>query len=368
MGPHRFFLVTPIHFEPLALRELLEKAPEVQNAKEVKGGIEFEADLAYGLELNYHLKIPTKILLRIGSFKAKDFPKLYNSLLKLPWRNFLRGEIPQIVASASKSRLINTTRIEETALDSFKRFNIMFPPKNRKADDPSVTQIVHLRFVDDTCEASIDTSGERLHKRSYREYTGHAPLRENLAAGLITYTLNQLKTIPDTLYDPLCGTGTFLAEAQTFYSPNFARGFHFEDFPAYKKSLKPLTYENKMPLKHFLGSDIDPKVIEQNQKQLKEFQIELFAHDAFKKSVKSIDNSLIITNPPYGKRVKIEGSQSDYFHQLISTLLQNYRPSALGILIPQEIPVSGYKNYSESTLNFKNGGIDIKFKLYQRHS
>jgi putative N6-adenine-specific DNA methylase len=360
-----FFLVTPIHFEEWAKKELLEKANFVVDVKEEKGGVTFKAPLSQGLELNYHLKIPTKILLRIEQFKARDFPKLYNSLLKLPWRNYLKKEIPKVHVTAHKSRLMNTTRISEVVIDALNRFNIMFPPKQRKIDEESVTQEIYLRLVDDLCQVSIDTSGERLHKRSYREFTGHAPIRENLAAGLIYATTNKLEAPPEILIDPMCGTGTFLAETKTFYSPNHSRGFHFEDFPYYKKSLKKIEYPDHFSKIKLNGFDIDPEVIKKNKIQLQSFEIDLNVGDAFK-FVQGKSNSMIILNPPYGKRVKIEGSQKEYFELLLSQLLEKNQPRILGILIPQSVPIKNYSGYLEETINFKNGGIDIKFKIFKR--
>ncbi|MFZ4713543.1 MAG: THUMP domain-containing class I SAM-dependent RNA methyltransferase [Bacteriovoracaceae bacterium] len=358
-----FFLVVPIHFEQWAKKELLEKALFVTDVVEEKGGVSFKAPLNIGCELNYHLKIPVKILLRIDSFKARDFPKLYNSVLKLPWRQYLRSEIPQMHVTCHQSRLMNTTRIAEVAIDAFKRINVMFPPKKRNSENQAITQEVYFRFQDDICQVSIDTSGERLHKRSYREYSGHAPIRENLAAGLIYYSIHKMKIKPDTIFDPMCGTGTFLAEAKTFYQPNLSRGFHFEDFPSYQKSLIKLEYPDLMPFNTFIGSDNDQKVIEQNQKQLKEFEIDLTIADAFHCQIPTA-NVMTIINPPYGKRVKIEGSQKVFFDDLLTQLLEKNSPLALGILVPQAIPLRGFKNYREENLNFKNGGLEIKFKLY----
>jgi putative N6-adenine-specific DNA methylase len=327
--------------------------------------VSFKAPLAQGLELNYHLKIPTKILLRIDQFKARDFPKLYNSLLKLPWRSYLKKEIPNVHVTAHRSRLMNTTRISEVVTDALNRFNVMFPPKQRKAEEESVTQEIYLRLVDDVCQVSIDTSGERLHKRSYREYTGHAPIRENLAAGLIFASLNKIQSSLESLIDPMCGTGTFLAEAITFYTPNFSRGFHFEDFPCYRKSLTSLDYTNQFDIKKYTGYDIDTEVIKKNHEQLKNFEIELSVKDAFQLKEELV-NSMIILNPPYGKRVKIQGSQKEYFELLLDQLLVKNAPKIVGILIPQAIPLKKYANYQEDTINFKNGGLEIKYKLFTR--
>lgn len=366
---HQFFLVTPIHFEQWAAEELKAKAPSITTVNVIKGGVEFEAPLHFGLELNYHLKIPTKILLRVGNFKARDFPKLFNSLLKLPWRQYIRQEIPEFHVSCKKSRLMNTDRIADVAKDSFIRFNTMFPAKARSKDQPSVTQSVYLRFEDDVCTASLDTSGERLHKRSYREFTGHAPIRENLAAGLLYYTYHQLLEnggqTGDSLIDPMCGTGTFLAEAKTFFLPNFSRGFNFEDFPSYRASLKPLTYERHLSWEEFLGFDIDAAIIKTNREQMKNFGLDFQVKDAAE-STAPRKSAVIILNPPYGKRISIEGSPQIYFETLIKHLLKDYQPLALGILVPQDIHTPKNKGYKKQILLFKNGGIDIAYTLYLR--
>jgi putative N6-adenine-specific DNA methylase len=163
----------------------------------------------------------------------------------------------------------------------------------------------------------------------------------------------------------MCGTGTFLAEAKTFYTPNLSRGFHFEDFPCYRKSLTKVEYPNPIQIQQYIGYDIDPEVINKNKEQLKNFGIELSVKDAFEFKMEK-SNSMIILNPPYGKRVKIEGSQKEYFELLLGQLLEKNKPQIVGILIPQAIPIKKYSGYQEETINFKNGGLDIKYKIFSR--
>ncbi len=119
-----FFIIVPPGFELTAKKELEEKAqlffPQhdfsfLQKVTPIVGGFEIHLPMTVGLSLNKILKIPTRILLRVESFKCRDFPKLFNKLKKLEWRQYLIGQIPAVDVTCHKSRLINTNRIKETA-------------------------------------------------------------------------------------------------------------------------------------------------------------------------------------------------------------------------------------------------------------
>ena len=156
------------------------------------GGVHLGGDTREALRANLSVAIPTRVLVRVARFEARDFATLERRVRALDWSRFGRGFAPR--AACHASRLHHTGAIEE-------RLGRWLP-----AGETALL----VRFDRDVCTLSVDTSGERLHKRGWRVETGPAPLRETLAAGL----LRLAGWAPgEALYDPMCGSGTLLIEA-----------------------------------------------------------------------------------------------------------------------------------------------------------
>lgn len=131
-----------------------------------------------GILLPY-LKCPNRVLIRIDQFKVRDFPKLFQKIVKINWSQWIGGQFEKIHVTSSKSRLIHSDRIEQSARDAIDRYLQMNPVKKLKQekwkDCPSE---LFIRIVDDVCTISLDASGEKLSQRGYRKFVGTAPLRE----------------------------------------------------------------------------------------------------------------------------------------------------------------------------------------------
>ena len=185
---------------------------------QIPGGIEIECLLHIGLSLNYILRTPTRILLRIGEFKCRDASKLYQKISKFNWAPWLIGQTPEVEISTSNSRLFDSRKIEKSIQDGVLQFYRHKPVKKKYLDHYSNTELknlpkIYYRSVDDIVTISLDTTGERLHKRGEKTLTGLAPIRENLAALLLLELQSYLKKSDYRLIDPMCGSGTFLIEA-----------------------------------------------------------------------------------------------------------------------------------------------------------
>ncbi|MFN3202910.1 MAG: class I SAM-dependent RNA methyltransferase [Bradymonadia bacterium] len=156
-----------------------------------RGGVSCSGDAA---RANLHLRAATRVIERVAQFKATRFADLTRKVARVDWSPY-GGLTPQ--ATCRKSRLYHTGAVEEAVA---------------KAVPPGDGTLM-VRIERDVCTLSVDTSGERLHRRGWRLETGHAPLRETLAAGLLSLA-DWSPSIP--LYDPMCGSGTFLIEAATW--------------------------------------------------------------------------------------------------------------------------------------------------------
>ncbi len=395
----KFYLIVNPGLEELALSELQSANPNISKIKKNLGGIEFESEIHDGLLLNAKLKIPSRILLRVDDFKASDFPKLFKKLLKISWKDLLTQDTPiRFEVSSETSRLAIKKRIEDTAQESLEKyFRTVKKEKMIKTDMPKKTppeQKIFLRFVDDICTVSIDTSGEHLHKRGYRKLIGEAPLRENLASALLSALFAHSEDINSEsfeLVDPMMGSGTFLLEAYHYFSDSDLRTYVFENWPFIiknksSKSLETDGFDSSvrqiLKTKKLSGFDQDDDSIaitKENFKSLKagakaavapKFEVSqrnLFAGNF--KAFPSENSRLVITNPPYGKRLKVEGKITDFYSNLFKECEQKLKPDLAGFLISDDAPETQIKTPKSwkriEQIRFRNGGIKVRFVIFK---
>ena len=369
-----FYFIIPPGFEDLAKNEFSQKwslffdgpFPELNKSF---GGLEGEFSLEDGVLLNQVLKIPTRIILRFAEFKCRDLPKLFKKVKNLDWAPFLSGHLPQIKVSAHKSRLFHTQKIEDTVIKAIKTYYKGSPPKKKyfEAAENLPPQMLFFRFSEDTCTLSIDTSGDPLYKRSYRPFTGMAPLRENLGAALCFSLEKNLKEDMH-LVDPMCGSGTFLLEGKYWFSANQNRDFSYLSFPVIQKLTPQLkkTAPSKGLFKSFQGFEKDPKVIE-GQKENGLFKVT--AHDFLSEDkIEAMPSeTALLVNPPYGKRIPLDKKPKVYYQGLFNKIKNKVGPRAFGILLPKD-QLSFLKKTDPYILiekkSFKKGGIPVDFLIF----
>lgn len=355
-----FYLICPIGFEELLLEELEYKWSKHLESRSYKvvsreaGGIEIECELQDGLLLNRILKIPTRILLRVKNQKCRDLPKLFNILKKINWKTYLKQENIEFKVVAKKSRLIHTDRIEDTATKALKfYFEANKISEKKKLIDIS-PQAIHLRFFDDTLDISLDTSGELLHIRETGEYRGLASIRETFAAALILSLLKFKRYKAHNLLDPMCGSGTFLKETNNFFEIN-NRKFAYQNWTTFEeKDLSSL--DNHWEFDSLLGNEINESVFN----KVKEEGFNITNGDFF--NFKQMDKGILILNPPYGKRVKIEGKPQLYFDSLIKHIKEKIRPKKFGIIIPRSF---AQKYNPSERISFNQNGIKVDFLIFK---
>jgi putative N6-adenine-specific DNA methylase len=358
----KFFLICPIGFEQILIDELSYKWDmafpnnDCSIMEGTVGGVEIECELEQGLLLNYILKVPSKILLRVKTQKCRDLPKLYNIIKKINWKEYFQQDNIDVKATSKESRLIHTTRISETVSkgisDYFQANKLSEKVKNQNKDFPA--QKLFIRFNNDDLTISIDTSGELMHIRQDRSYRGHASIRENIACALLIKLLGLEKKENITLIDPMCGTGTFLFEAMNFNKLN-DRAFSFEYWKVNIVTPKSdLTIESPWSFDSFIGFDIDPEIIRINNELKSEISFEckdIFTHE----NQRHDKNTYLISNPPYGKRVKIEGNKNEFFKGIVESNIFNAEKSHSALIIPTPCE----NNLKGSKFYFNQNGIKV---------
>ncbi len=349
----KFYFIVAIGLEQLAVKEFIEKTNlldiEFEDIEIGKGGFEALISFEKGPELNRVLKIPQRILLRITEFKCRDFPKLFKKMKSLDWSNWLHGQSVKWTASARTSRLIHTGKIAKTCSDAIDEFYKAKTPKTKDLEQfGNKTLHFYIRIVDDIATISFNTSGVDLYKRG-RTIVNRAPLRETYSAALFYMAKTYFNLENINLIDPMCGSGVILKEAITFYDES-VRSFGFEDLKLYERyPLKKMSYTISCK-----GADIDSEVLETAEKNLENLNIEISKKDFFDQSFEQ--NQLIIFNPPYNERIKIENAKKFFIE-----IGQKLKSKKALVLLPSDyVKASGGKPIA----TFLNGGIDVTIVVY----
>lgn len=354
---HNFFLVLTPGFERLALYELVRFLKNVNLETEMEphtGGLEVVLPLDMGLSLNQYLRIPTRVLLRLGTQKDlllyQDFQKWVSTLKLSKFFPF-----KQVYVSTRSSKLKMKEKLKKVFLNTYP-----FKPDPKGSD-------LYIRFFRDECTVSLDTSGEDLFMRGNEKWVGEAPIRDTMAAALLQLVCQGIDDFPQwQLVDPMMGSGTFLLEGLQ-YNQKIERFFAFQNW--FKQPV--VSVDQEMPFQNILGADLNPKNVEMAKKNLQNFKnakIELLVEDLFKSKKHPSDlKRVAVVNPPYGKRLKI--NSASFYSDLVNKIVESYQPERIGIIVPRGKVFSKPAQYEQVRyLEFSNNSIDVHFHVLTRYS
>ncbi len=320
----RYFAQVAESIKEIAMEEL--RALGGQSLSPVFRGIWFTADKKTFYKINYQARLVSRILAPLAVFECKDKDDLYKAAKKIRWEEFLSPkETFSIVANVSESEITHSNfaglRVKDAIADYFRdRTN-----KRPSVDSADPWIIINIHLHRDQATLSIDASGGALHKRGYREASITAPMQETVAAAIIA--LSQWDG-SQPLYDPMCGSGTLLCEALMHYSripaQVFREKFGFERLPDFDAQIwdrvKSDAKDNIKPLPQGLirGSDIAESSVESVKINLMglhfggDIPIELSDF----RDLEPIENTTIITNPPYGIRMGKDQNMNQFYKDL----------------------------------------------------
>ncbi len=376
-----FYLVVPLGFEAIAQTELqqwLQKNDLRSDYQKIfRGGIEILLPLSLGVMMNQQLGVPSRVLLRLFDFGCRDFPKLYKKIRGFQWQNWLAPNCePEFEASSSASRLRIKTRIEETGWDGLKSS----PWGQLSRTATQYKQKIFIRFESDICTVSLDTSGELLYRRGLRKLVSEAPIRENLAHGLWRILADRPASSREvTLVDPMMGSGVFGLEAR-FADLVSSREYAYQHIPILQSAFASLhKAEMDIRMKKFIGFENSHSVVEaarQNFAGLGSVEVEVFEQDFFspKKDFSLLKDETqetwVISNLPYGERIKIKDESLLSFYQRVVDEIETWcRPHRVGLLVADKFEPSRLRHKKWSTpqvFKFKNGGLEVQFLIWKR--
>ena len=313
----------------------MELAPlGATGAREVPGGVAFSGGWQLCYAANLWSRLASRILWRVAEFDCRDENDLYAGARAVHWPDFFRVENPlRVHVAAQKSPLKSldfaTLRIKDAVCDRFRDAVGSRPSVDRA--NPEVR--VHAFLEASRGALYLDTSGAPLFKRGWRAGRTEAPLRENLAAGIVL--LSGWK--PDAaLLDPMCGGGTILVEAAAMArgrAPGARRGFGFEKLKIFDSVLwervkkKSIDAEPLPKVLQIVGSDSDPGVLNDARRNLAaagvERWVKLEPADVLERTAPA-PAGVMIANPPYGERIGSKEDLADFYPKLGDALKKNF--------------------------------------------
>ena len=305
--------------EPVLAQELTQMgANNVQIGRRM---VSFTGDKEMMYRANFQLHTAIRILKPIKHFKARSAEDVYEQVKTIDWSQYiLEGKtfsVDSVVYSEEfrNSRFV-TYKVKDAIVDQF-RDNTGKRP-NISVSNPDIR--LHIHIAEDDATLCLDSSGESLHRRGYRQESVEAPLNEVLAAGMILMT--GWKGDRDFI-DPMCGSGTLLIEAALIahnMSPGiFRKEFAFEKWPDFDQELFDAIYNDDSQERefhhHIYGYDVDMKAVNTARLNVraagltKDITVE---QRDFKDFEKPADKSIIVTNPPYGERISTPNLLATY--------------------------------------------------------
>jgi putative N6-adenine-specific DNA methylase len=381
MSSLELFASSPPGVSGITAREL--EAIGIAGSEVLPDGVVFPGDEAVVQRANLWLRTANRVVVRMGTFRARTFAELERHAAGLDWRLFVQaGGAASFRVTARKCRLYHTAAIAERLANAAGVRNAGVT-EGRVADDGSdgaasgdkdpaadESQLFVVRGLRDEWQLSADSSGAHLHQRGYRLATGKAPLRETLAAAVVIAS-GWDRASP--LVDPFCGAGTICIEAAllaTERAPGAERDFRFRRWPSYAAVQQPKRWDpgahqaGESPTIH--GYDRDAGAVEaasSNSERaglagsivLRQQSLSAFEAPAAR--------GWIVTNPPYGVRVGDRGALRDLYARFGSVVRERCSGWVVAFLSADPALERATGLRLKPMLRTDNGGLPVRLMV-----
>ncbi len=311
----RYELMLPCHFgmEAVVKREVTDLGYDVSEVSD--GRVSFLGDEEAVARANIFLRTPERVLIKIGSFPARDYDELFQGTREIPWEEYIPSDGKCWVAKASsvKSKLFSPSDIQRVMKKAL-ALRLQEKYHFERLPETGASFPLRVSILKDQVVIGLDTTGESLHKRGYRKLAAKAPIAENLAAGMIL--LSPWK--PDRiLVDPFCGSGTIPIEAAMMaanIAPGMNRSYtaenwkhlvekrHWYDSLEEANEMMDLSVDTDIQ-----GYDLDNEMVTIARENAKLAGVEKLIHFQ-RRDIKDLSHpkkyGFLITNPPYGERLQ----------------------------------------------------------------
>ena len=375
---------TMVNLEEVLADEL--RALGAENVTVGARAVEFEGDMRLLYRANYCCRTALAILKPFAEFDANDDQELYDQVYKIRWEKILDVDGTFMIDSTTSGEVFTHSyyaalKTKDAIVDCFRR-NFGKRP-NIDTEQPDYKFNLHIR--DNHVTLLMNASGDSLHKRGYRQGVGVAPINEVLAAGLLKLAGwdQAVKQSNDqaitNFYDPMCGSGTLLIEAAMmannipaqYYRNRFGfmrwKEFNLGEWKSVKneedRKIGAFDFEGEI-----WGNDIDEQVIAQCEKNLEYTKLhkDVMLHIGdFADQEPPEGKTLIVTNPPYGERIKVEDLNAMY-EKLGDTFKQKYGADCDVWLITSDFEAMKHIGLHPSKkIPVQNGSLDCRFLHFE---
>ncbi|TVQ09123.1 MAG: RNA methyltransferase [Leptolyngbya sp. DLM2.Bin27] len=369
-----YFATVARGLEALAAAEL--EGLGAQNTEPGFCGVAFEGDLALLYRVNLWSRLAFRVLVKLAEVPCRDAEDLYQGIQSIDWRPYLTPDLTFAVDATGKNPNLNHTHF--TALQVK---NAVVDQQRQQWGDRSTVDTQHpevrinLHIQADTATVSLDSSGSSLHRRGYRPAVGAAPLKESLAAALVTLTGWQ-GDVP--LIDPLCGSGTLPLEA-TMMALKIAPGIFREEFgcqtwPNFDGDLWDRLWQEAEASRGtdlgvwVGGCDRDPDIIHQAQLNAQRCdladQVKFWAADLADLEAPA-DSGLLLCNPPYGERLGADADLGAFYKLLGDVLKQRFKGWTAFVLSGNKELARSIGLKSAQRVPVYNGTIPCQWMKYE---
>ena len=306
--------IAPCHFglEAVLKREITDLGYEIEKTED--GKVTFRGGAQAAADANMFLRTTERVLLRVGEIQARTFDELFENTKSLPWENYIpkNGKFWVAKANSVKSALFSPSDIQsimkKAIVERLKQvYHLSWFPED------GASYPIRVAIMKDVATIGIDTSGESLHKRGYRQMTVKAPITETLASALLMLTPWNRDRI---LVDPFCGSGTFPVEAAMIaadIAPGMRRHFLAESWKnvipdtCWKNAREEAASRVRKDIRPDIeGYDIDPDAIKASLANARRAGVSEMVHFECR-DVAALTHErsygFLIANPPYGERL-----------------------------------------------------------------
>ncbi len=366
----RFFAHGPEGLIDVIYKELQEL--ELNPIEKTPGGVAFDTDWRGCYKANLWLRSATRVGLPVLNFKVRSPEDLYAGIRKFDFTQFVTNQQTIMVDALVKNSEVfrdqrfAALKIKDAIVDQFRdKFG---DRPNVEKENPDLR--VLARIIDGDVQVSIDTSGDPLFMRGYRREMTEAPLKENLAAGLVLLTKWDRKT---NIIDPMCGSGTFLIEAALMaaqIAPGLLRkGFAFQKYLNFSdrdwnELVNEATEAERETTVKFFGFDRDSKAIKISQDNAKRAGVSDFIHFERKDArdfEPPTEKGVIMVNPPYGERMGNFEQLKDVYRDLGFILKSKFKTWDIWMLSGQAGLTNGLGLKSSENFPVHNGPIECRW-------
>ncbi len=336
------------------------------------GKVTFKGSERDIVKTNLWLRTADRVFVKMGEFKALSFDELFEKTKALPWDEWIPEDGNFVIEGKSvNSKLYSISdsqRIVEKAI--VEKLKTKYKKDWFEKSGPKYT--IEVSILKDIATLTIDTSGEGLHKRGYRDRQGDAPIKETLAAAMILLSYWNKERV---LFDPFCGSGTIPIEAAMIgknMAPGLERSFAAESWDRVKKeywteerrdALKAMETENKL---HILGCDIDRKAILRARDNAANFGLEddiaFFIKD-FRDAELNNEYGVVITNPPYGERIS-EKREVELLHKDLGLKFKELDTWSIYVITSDEDFEKHFGKKASRKRKLYNGRIKVDYYQY----